>query len=96
MPSTSRCSTYKTDVESYINREYVYNQFTLYVNINKVYTLLYDVTPRVPETEKGFVDLLFSSSSSFNPQFITSMNIKLYQLQPSLENMYYTNLVRRV
>ena len=66
MPSTSRRSTYKTDVESYINRVYVYNQFTLYVNINKLYTFLYDVTPRVPETEKSFVDLLFSSSSSVN------------------------------
>ena len=74
----------------------MYDQFTLYVNINKLYTLLYDVTPCVPETEKGFVDLLFSSSSSVNRQFITSMNIKLYQLQPLLENMYYTNLVRRV
>ena len=49
------------------------------------------MTPSVPETEKGFVDLLFGSSSSVNPQFITSKNIKLYQLQPSLENMYYTN-----
>ena len=96
MPSTSPRSTYKTNAESYINREYVYDQFKLYVNINKLYTLLYDVTPRVPETEKGFVDLLFSSSSFVNLQFITSMNIKLYQLQPSLENMYYTNLVRRV
>ena len=96
MPSTSRRSTYKTDAELYINREYVYDQFTLYVNINKLYTLLYYVTPRVPETDKGFVDLLFSSSSSVNPQFIMSMNIKLYQLQPSLENMYYTYLVRRV
>ena len=54
--------------------QYVYEQFMLYVNINKLYTLLYDVTPHVPETEKGFVDLLFSSSSSVNPQFITSIN----------------------
>ena len=44
----------------------MYNQFMLYVNVNKLYTFLYDVTPRVPETEKGFVDLLFSSSSSVN------------------------------
>ena len=78
MPSISRRITYKTDVESYINREYVYDQFTLCVNINKLYTLLYDMTPCVPETEKGFVDLLFSSSSSVNPQFITSMNINYY------------------
>ena len=96
MPSTSWRSTYKTDVESYIDREYVYDQFTFYVNINKLYQLLYDVTPRVPETDKGFVDILFGSSSSVNPQFIMSMNIKLYQLQPSLENVYYTNLVRCV
>ena len=39
----------------------MYNQFTLYVNVNKLYTFLYDVTPRVPETEEGFV--LFCSSS---------------------------------
>ena len=74
----------------------MYDQFTLYVNINKLYTLLYDVTPRVPETEKAFVDILSISSSSVNPQFIKSMNIKLNQLRPSLKNMYYTNLVRRV
>ena len=96
VPSTSRRSTYKTDVESYIDSEYVYDQFTLYVNINKLYALLYDVTPRVPETDKGFVDILFISSSSVNTQFITSMNIKLNQLQPSLKNLYYTKLVRRV
>ena len=65
----------------------MYDQFTFYVNINKLYTLLYDVTRLVTEPEKGFVELLFSSSSSVNPQFITSMNIKLYQLQPSLENI---------
>ena len=39
----------------------MYNQFTLYVNVNKLYTFLYDVTPRVPETEKGFVELLFTT-----------------------------------
>ena len=77
MPSTSRRSTYKTDVESFINKEYVYDQFTLFVNINKLYTLLYDVTSRVPETEKDFVELLFSSYSSVNLQFITSMNVEL-------------------
>ena len=37
-----------------------------HTDVNKLYTFLYDVTPRVPETEKGFVDLLFSSSSSVN------------------------------
>ena len=26
-----------------------------YTDVNKLYTFLYDVIPRVPETEKGFV-----------------------------------------
>ena len=33
-----------------------------HTDVNKLYTFLYDVTSRdrVPETEKGFVDLLFT------------------------------------
>ena len=32
-----------------------------HTDVNKLYTFLYDAIPRVPETEKGFVDLLFTT-----------------------------------
>ena len=36
-----------------------------YTDVNKLYTFLYDVIPRVPETEKGFVarPIVYDSSS---------------------------------
>ena len=36
-----------------------------HTDVNKLYTFLYDVIPRVPETEKGFVarPIVYDSSS---------------------------------